>query len=59
MREYTLLDKCFATSYGFTEQEADELLDQVPIVTDPALVQWLHLWGGNHLQSLVHYVLPS
>ena len=39
--ECTLLDKTFITSYGFREQEVDELLAKVPIATDRAeLRQW-------------------
>ena len=63
MDEYTLLDKRFAAFYGFTEQEVDELLDQGTgrhrSSSDSGLVQWLYLWGGSHLQSLVYHVLPS
>ncbi|MEO1219069.1 MAG: AAA family ATPase [Bacteroidota bacterium] len=33
VREYTLLDEQFATSYGFTQQEVNELFDQVPTST--------------------------
>ena len=44
LREYTLFDKRFASSYGFSEQEVDELLDQVPIVTDRAAIQ--HWYNG-------------
>ncbi|MEO1219539.1 MAG: AAA family ATPase [Bacteroidota bacterium] len=39
VREYTLLDSRFATSYGFTQQELDELLIQVPISTSPEEIQ--------------------
>ncbi|MEO1301455.1 MAG: AAA family ATPase, partial [Bacteroidota bacterium] len=35
MREYTLLDKGFTTSYGFTQQEVDELLNKVPMTIPP------------------------
>ncbi|WP_375330740.1 AAA family ATPase [Candidatus Tisiphia endosymbiont of Oplodontha viridula] len=34
VREYTLLDKKFAKSYGFTPTEVDELLIKVPTKTD-------------------------
>ena len=44
LREYTLFDQRFASSYGFTEQEVDELLAQVPIVTDRAAIQ--HWYNG-------------
>ena len=44
LREYTLFDKRFASSYGFSEQEVDELLDQVPIDTDRAAIQ--HWYNG-------------
>ncbi|MEO1219091.1 MAG: AAA family ATPase [Bacteroidota bacterium] len=33
VREYTLFDKHFATSYGFTQEEVDELFSQVPTST--------------------------
>ena len=44
LREYTLFDKRFASSYGFSQQEVDQLLDQVPIVTDRAAIQ--HWYNG-------------
>ena len=44
LREYTLFDQRFATSYGFTEQEVDELLDKVPLMTDRAAIQ--HWYNG-------------
>ena len=34
LREYTLLDKRFITSYGFREQEVEELLDKTQIATN-------------------------
>ncbi|MEO1301192.1 MAG: AAA family ATPase [Bacteroidota bacterium] len=33
VREHTLLDEQFTTSYGFTQQEVNELFDQVPTST--------------------------
>ncbi|MCC8483909.1 MAG: AAA family ATPase, partial [Rickettsia endosymbiont of Labidopullus appendiculatus] len=33
--EYSLLDKNFASSYGFTQAEVDELLTKVPLETNP------------------------
>ncbi|MEN0016304.1 MAG: AAA family ATPase, partial [Bacteroidota bacterium] len=33
VQEHTLLDEQFATSYGFTQQEVNELFDQVPTST--------------------------
>ena len=44
VREYTLLDKSFANSYGFTQEEVDTLLKQVPISTTKAQVQ--HWYNG-------------
>ena len=44
LREYTLFDKRFASSYGFSEQEVDQLLAQVPIDTDRAAIQ--HWYNG-------------
>ncbi|MEO1219709.1 MAG: AAA family ATPase, partial [Bacteroidota bacterium] len=35
MREYTLLDKGFTTSYGFMQQEVDELINKVPMTIPP------------------------
>ena len=53
LREYTLFDKRFASSYGFTEQEVDELLAQVPIVTDWAAIQ--HWYNGYTFGEEVIY----
>ena len=53
LREYTLFDKRFASSYGFTEQEVDELLDQVPIVTDRAAIQ--HWYNGYTFRDATIY----
>ncbi|MCC8483832.1 MAG: ATP-binding protein [Rickettsia endosymbiont of Labidopullus appendiculatus] len=33
--EYSLLDENFASSYGFTQSEVDELLTKVPLETNP------------------------
>ena len=33
VQEYTLLDKTFSASYGFTQQEVDTLLERVPTLT--------------------------
>ena len=44
VQEYTLLDKRFASSYGFREQEVDALLDQVPLRTDREEIQ--HWYNG-------------
>ncbi|MFU7503114.1 MAG: AAA family ATPase, partial [Candidatus Tisiphia sp.] len=39
VREYSLLDKNFANSYGFTQTEVDELLTKVPLTTSPAEIK--------------------
>ncbi|WP_341754994.1 AAA family ATPase [Candidatus Tisiphia endosymbiont of Ptychoptera albimana] len=39
VREYSLLDKNFASSYGFTQTEVDELLTKVPLTTSPAEIK--------------------
>ena len=61
VREYTLLDKKFATCYGFTQQEVNELLDKVPIPTTTEEIRhWYNgytFWGPSTLQPLVHHVL--
>ncbi|MEM7382805.1 MAG: AAA family ATPase [Bacteroidota bacterium] len=44
LSEYTLLDETFASSYGFTQEEVDELLDKVPTRTDRAAIQ--HWYNG-------------
>ena len=52
--ECTLLDKTFITSYGFREQEVDELLAKVPIAIDrAALRQWYngYTFRGEHLYN--------
>ena len=53
LREHTLFDQRFASSYGFSEQEVDELLDQVPIVTDRAAIQ--HWYNGYTFGEEVIY----
>ena len=50
VQEYTLLDKRFASSYGFTQPEVDTLLDQVPLRTDREEIQrWYngYTFGGE------------
>ena len=50
VREYTLLDKRFAPSYGFTQPEVDELLDKVSLITDREEIQnWYngYTFGGE------------
>ena len=42
--EYTLLDEPFASSYGFTQAEVDELLSKVPTATPPEKIQ--HWYNG-------------
>ncbi|MBX9890066.1 MAG: AAA family ATPase [Amoebophilaceae bacterium] len=37
--EYSLLDKKFSKSYGFTQPEVDELLTKVPMDTDPKKIK--------------------
>ncbi|MEO1301370.1 MAG: AAA family ATPase, partial [Bacteroidota bacterium] len=44
VREHTLFDKQFATSYGFTQQEVNELFGQVP--TSTTLEQVKHWYNG-------------
>ena len=53
LREYTLLDKRFITSYGFREQEVEELLDKVPTVTDRAEIR--HWYNGYHFRGETLY----
>ena len=53
LREYTLFDKRFASSYGFSEQEVDQLLDQVPIVTDREAIQ--HWYNGYNFGDKLVY----
>ena len=42
--EYTLLDETFASSYGFTQEEVEELLSKVPTATAPEKIQ--HWYNG-------------
>ena len=44
VREYTLFDKQFANSYGFTQQEVSELFSQVPTAT--TLEEVKHWYNG-------------
>ena len=53
LSEYTLLDKRFITSYGFREQEVEELLDKVPTVTDRAEIR--HWYNGYHFRGETLY----
>ena len=53
LSEYTLLDKRFITSYGFREQEVEELLDKVPTVTDRAGIR--HWYNGYHFRGETLY----
>ena len=53
LREYTLFDKRFASSYGFSEQEVDQLLNQVPIVTDREAIQ--HWYNGYNFGDKLVY----
>ncbi|WP_341755632.1 AAA family ATPase [Candidatus Tisiphia endosymbiont of Ptychoptera albimana] len=39
VKEYSLLDKKFAGSYGFSQTEVDELLTKVPLTTSPAEIK--------------------
>ena len=53
MREYTLLDKRFITSYGFREQEVEELLDKTQIATNREEIrQW---YNGYHFRGETLY----
>jgi Predicted AAA-ATPase/PD-(D/E)XK nuclease superfamily len=40
VKEYSLLDKNFAKTYGFTQEEVDELLNKVSIKTDPEKIKY-------------------
>ena len=53
LSEYTLLDKRFIPSYGFREQEVEELLDKVPTVTDRAEIR--HWYNGYHFRGETLY----
>ncbi|MBX9890047.1 MAG: AAA family ATPase [Amoebophilaceae bacterium] len=73
--EYSLLDEKFATSYGFTQAEVDELLTKVPTKTDPEQIKnWYngYTFGGEviynpwsimqclaHKGKLKHYWIDS
>ena len=53
MREYTLLDKRFITSYGFREQEVEELLDKTQIATNREEIRrW---YNGYHFRGETLY----
>ena len=53
MREYTLLDKRFITSYGFREQEVEELLDKMQIATNREEIRrW---YNGYHFRGQTLY----
>ena len=39
VREYTLLDEEYTTCYGFTQEEVNELLNQVPTTTPPQVIR--------------------
>ncbi|MEL6152816.1 MAG: AAA family ATPase [Bacteroidota bacterium] len=53
VREYTLLDKRFAASYGFTQAEVDKLLEKAPVSTSSAQIQrW---YNGYTLGNEVIY----
>ena len=50
VNEYSLLDEEFATCYGFTQAEVDELLTKVPTKTDPEQIKgWYngYTFGGE------------
>ena len=50
VKEYSLLDKKFAGSYGFSQTEVDELLTKVPLTTSPAEIkEWYngYNFGGE------------
>ena len=53
LREYTLLDKRFITSYGFREQEVEELLDKTQIATNREEIRrW---YNGYHFRGQTLY----
>ncbi|MEO1301397.1 MAG: AAA family ATPase, partial [Bacteroidota bacterium] len=39
VREYTLLDEEYTTCYGFTQEEVNELFNQVPTTTSPKVIR--------------------
>ena len=54
LSEHTLLDETFVTSYGFRAQEVEELLDQVPTVTNREEIRrWYngYTFGGETLYN--------
>ncbi|MEL6539607.1 MAG: AAA family ATPase [Bacteroidota bacterium] len=51
--EYTLLDKRFATAYGFTQAEVDVLLDIVPISTTREQIR--HWYNGYNFGGATIY----
>ncbi|MEO1300935.1 MAG: AAA family ATPase, partial [Bacteroidota bacterium] len=62
VRAYTLLDRRFATSYGFTQQEVDELLSKVPTSKPPeAMQRWYNGYTFSNQVvynpwSIMHYL---
>ena len=53
LREYTLLDQRFITSYGFREQEVEELLDKTQIATNREEIRrW---YNGYHFRGQTLY----
>ena len=53
LSEYTLLDETFVTSYGFLEQEVEELLDQAQIATNREEIRrW---YNGYHFGGKILY----
>ena len=53
LSEYTLLDETFVTSYGFLEQEVEELLDQAQMVTNREEIRrW---YNGYHFGGQTLY----
>ena len=53
VREYTLLDKKFTTSYGFSEEEYRYIIARSPYRytqrSNQELVQWLPIWRSGSL----------
>jgi hypothetical protein len=53
VKEYSLLDKKFASVYGFTQTEVDELLTKVPLTTSPAEIKdWYN--GYNFGEEVIY-----
>jgi hypothetical protein len=53
LTECSLLDKKFASSYGFTQAEVDELLSQVPTATNPEEIKnWYN--GYNFGEEIIY-----